>query len=62
MMQDSRLNEITALLDDSRCLIADMRDEGVLAEDRIALEGIRKHLNEAIRRANALKGAVRGER
>lgn len=58
-MMDSRLSEITALVDDARTLIADMRDEGVLAEDRIALEGIRKHLNEAIRKADSLKGDVR---
>jgi hypothetical protein len=56
-MKDTRLNEIAALVDDARCLIADMKDEGVLAEDRIALDRIRGSLNDAIRRTNNLKDA-----
>lgn len=58
MIQDSRLNTITALVDDARNLIEDMREEGVPAEDRAALEGIRKSLNEAFRRTNSLKDNV----
>lgn len=56
-MQDSRLNTIAALIDDARTLIADMRDEGVPAEDRIALGRISNSLNDAIRRTNNLKDA-----
>jgi hypothetical protein len=54
-MKDTRLNQITALVDDARAIIADMKDEGVLAEDRIALDRIRGSLNDAIRRTNTLK-------
>lgn len=56
-MNDSRLNQISALVDDARAIIADMKDEGVLAEDRIALDRIRGSLNDAIRRTNNLKSA-----
>jgi hypothetical protein len=55
-MRDTRLNTIAALVDDARTLIADMKDEGVLAEDRIALDRIRNSLNDALRRTNNLKG------
>lgn len=58
-MNDTRLNAIAALVDDARNLVEDMRDESVPAEDRVALEGIRKSLNEAIRRTNTLKDNVR---
>jgi hypothetical protein len=47
-VNDTRLNQIAALVDDARCLISDMREEGVPAEDRIALQLIRKHLNNAL--------------
>jgi hypothetical protein len=57
LMQDSRLNTISALIDDARTLIADMRDEGVPAEYRIALGRISNSLNDALRRTQNLKDA-----
>lgn len=56
-MDDTRLNTVAALIDDSRCLLEDMREEGVPADDRIALDSIRSALNEALRRTRKLKGA-----
>jgi hypothetical protein len=55
-LQDTRLNTVTALVDDARNLLEDMREEGVPADDRIALDGIRSSLNEALRRTRKLKG------
>lgn len=56
-MNDTRLNTIAALVDDARTLIADIRDDcdGLPAEERMALEGIRRQLNYALNRVNALK-------
>lgn len=56
-MQDTRLNTIAALIDDARNLVEDIREEGVPAEERIALDGIRISLNEALRRTKKLKAA-----
>jgi hypothetical protein len=55
-LQDTRLNTVAALVDDARCLLHDMREEGVPADDRIALDQIRSSLNEALRRTRKLKG------
>lgn len=54
-MNDTRLNHIAALIDDARCVVADMRDEGVPAEDRIALDRIRRSLNDALIKTVRLK-------
>jgi hypothetical protein len=60
-MEDTRLNHIAALVDDARCILADIRDDcdGLPADERIALDGIRKHLNEAICKTKKLKGDLR---
>jgi len=54
-MQDTRLNTISALIDDARVLVSEMKDEGVLAEDRIALDRIRRSLNDALIKTVKLK-------
>jgi hypothetical protein len=56
-MEDTRLNHIAALVDDARCILADIRDDcdGLPADERIALERIRNSLNDALRRTNNLK-------
>jgi hypothetical protein len=58
-MNDTRLNTVAALIDDSRTLLSDMREEGVPADDRIALDRIRSSLNEALKRTRKLKGDLR---
>lgn len=60
-MDDTRLNHIAALVDDARCILVEIKDEGegLPADERIALEGIRRHLNEAICKTKKLKGDLR---
>jgi hypothetical protein len=58
-MEDTRLNQIAALVDDARCILVEIRDDadGLPADERIALEGIRSSLNEALRRTHKLKAS-----
>jgi urocanate hydratase len=59
-MNDSRFDQVCALVDDARCLIADITEEGVdRLEDRMYLDGIRHSLNEALRRTKNLKSDIR---
>ena len=59
---DSRLNQIIALLDDARTLVADICDESPPFRMHVGLDGVRTslddarhHMNEAIRRAQNVK-------
>lgn len=59
-MNDTRLERITALLGDARGLLADIVSESPSKpEDRMALDGIRSSLNEALRQTNVLNGGRR---
>lgn len=49
-MDDTRLSQITALIDDSRCLAAELCDElPTTREERFMLTSLRQHLNNALR-------------
>lgn len=58
-MDDTRLNQVAALVEDARAVLADIKADcdGLPAHQRIALEHIRIVLNEALRRTQTLKDA-----
>jgi hypothetical protein len=54
-MEDTRLNQISALADDARCLADDLLDEELLMTQRMLLGYARQHFNEAIKNIQHLK-------
>lgn len=54
-MIDSRLNQISALADDARCVASDLLDEELMLTERRELQRIRENLNDALRRVSVLK-------
>lgn len=53
-MRDSRIKQICALIDDARCLVADIMDEaGVSTVDYNNLAAARQFLNSALGYADA---------
>lgn len=53
LMEDTRLIQSKALVDDARCLVADLITEQphdtLVAERRMVLTSARRHLNDAIK-------------